>query len=596
MDERNDGYRMKRFLSFLGAFLFLLVPCGVQADISVSLKLDRSEATVADSVRMVVSVSGTRKTASAPVLHGVELFTVTPGGTSSRVEVINGRVNASVEYSYILEPGHTGTFKIGPAELTVEGKTYRSDTARLLVSKPARAAGGDRGPLFLEATLSSGEVYVEEQTLYTLRLYRRTTVRDISLSVPEIEHLAFTQLGEPREYQSVYKGTSYQVLEVRYALVPSRAGTYAIGPSRMNMTVLQPGSGSGGNIFDNPLFKDPFFSFRAGRPMRLASQAFELKVSPLPEEGRPADFSGLVGSFEMTSDLEPAEVKTGESATLTVRVGGRGNVNLIPDLTVPEGDQTKIYADQPVLKAEQDARGLGGVKTMKWALVPEKTGRLETPSLRISYFDTETHQYRTLRTSTHTLSVLPGKEEKVKVAGGGKEADRLPGPAKEAVKELGRDILPVHTSMKDFTPSSRIRPSGWVFWAVLLAPILVYGTAAGAVRYRRRSIDSLPAARAKKAARDFVKQCRRGEDTSRDLARSVRDYLNNRFNLSLGVLTPDEATRILLSRGVGPDRAERMGAILRRLEDAVYTGRGDETCERGEDLADLIRQIEKEIR
>ena len=61
-----------------------------------------------------------------------------------------------------------------------------------------------------------------------------------------------------------------------------------------------------------------------------------------------------------------------------------------PDLKIPELDHIKVYADQPVLESTQDSEGLRGTKTMKWALVPEKEGRLEVPPVAVSYFDTQT--------------------------------------------------------------------------------------------------------------------------------------------------------------------------------------------------------------
>ncbi len=67
-------------------------------------------------------------------------------------------------------------------------------------------------------------------------------------------------------------------------------------------------------------------------------------MRPLPQEGKPSDFSGLVGKFKMWSKLEPVSLKTGESATLTVSVSGQGNVNRIPDLKIPELIHIKIYA------------------------------------------------------------------------------------------------------------------------------------------------------------------------------------------------------------------------------------------------------------
>ena len=93
-------------------FLVLLLPCVVRADVSVSIKLDRKEATLADSVQMVVSVSGSRSSDLQPMVRGLEAFNVTQGGTASRLEIINGKANAGVDYTYFIQPKKSGEFQI----------------------------------------------------------------------------------------------------------------------------------------------------------------------------------------------------------------------------------------------------------------------------------------------------------------------------------------------------------------------------------------------------------------------------------------------------------------------------------------------------
>jgi len=566
-------------------------PCLASGDVSVTLKLDRPKATLHDSITMVVSVSGTRKSDTQPTLKGLEAFNVRTGGTSSRLEIINGKVNAGVDYTYALQPKKTGTFTIGPAEVKVKGKTIKSNTEPLTIVKSIQSSDVDRGPLFLSAALSPKQVFVEEQAIYTLKLFRQTRVGDISLGLPEAEHLTFKQLGKPVEYQSVYKGQSYQVLEVRYALISSREGIYGIRPSRMSMTVFQSRRKSSRSLFD-----DPFFSFSSGKPVTIASEPLELNVLPLPQKGRPTDFSGLVGKYKIKSHLEPSKIRAGESATMTVLLSGRGNVKRIPDLKLPELEKIKVYADQPVLMEETDSKGLAGSKTMKWALVPEKEGEYQVPSLSISFFDTTGKQYRIIKSPVLFLSVLPVEKAQAQVSQDVLKGHKTEGPGKQEVKELGHDILPAHTSIKDLHSGTRSGIGGVVFWLILIIPLFAYTATFLIQKFHRKTTVSVAAARARKAAKALIQQCRKGELSSNDLISSIRRYLNERFDLSLGSLTPDEAADIVVSRGVSATTAERLRAAVQELEDAIYTGKGQETCEMGGDIPKLIKQIEKEIR
>ena len=583
---------MKRTLFLLLlSLVFFKLPCAASEAVSVSMQLDRTEATLADSIRMVISVAGARESDSKPSVHGLETFHVTGGGTSSRLEIINGQVNAGIDFTYFIQPKKTGTFQIGPAEITVDGKVVRSNKETLKIAEPSRTSGALQGPLFLTATVSPKEIYVEEQTIYTLKLFRQTRVSDISLDLPEEEHLFLKQLGKPLEYKSVHNGQSYQVLEVRYALAGSSEGDYTIGPSSMHFTVYQPRTRSRRSPFD-----DPFFSFSTGRPMTLSSESAHVKVLPLPAQGRPADFSGLVGTFQLESALKPTEIRAGESATLTVFLRGRGNVHRIPDLEMPEVDHTKVYADQPVLEVETDQQGIRGSKTMKWALVPEEEGLYHIPPLTVSFFDTKSRQYRSIGTAPFSFSVLPGQEKEVQVTRDSVAGQGAEGPAKKAVKELGRDILPVHTSVTDLEPALGAGPQGLRLWVLLAAPFLLYGVAFCGKKMRKDSDKASALAKTKKAAGLLIKKCGDGKLSSSDLSEAIRGYLNDRLGLSLGSLTPGEAFDILQSRGVSPARAGRLQAFLQRLEDDVYSGRGQDVCHMGEDLPPLIKEIDKEIR
>jgi hypothetical protein len=587
-----------RVCVLVAAVFYLLLPGIAVANVSVALKLDRTEAAMADSIRMSVTVSGTKDSDAQPVVQGLDDFYVSTGGTSSRVQIINGKVDASADYTYYLQPKRIGTFQIGPATVALQGKTYTSNTIGLKVTQTSQATGVEKGPIFLDARLSAPKVYVEGQVVYTLKLYRRTRVSDLSLELPQAEGLVIKKLGEPTEYQSVYNGSTYQVLEIRYAVIPSREGDFAIQPARMSMNVFQPTDRSKRDPFEDPFFQDPFFSFSRGKPMTLASEPLDLHVLPLPVEGRPAGFSGLVGAFQIESHLEPSEIKAGGSATLTVRLTGRGNVSRIPDLEIPTLPHTKVYADQPVLEITPDEKGIAGSKTMKWAVVPEKEGKYEIPPLAVSFFDTAAEEYTVAQTAAVVLHVVAGERQEPVAAtpAVSNHAETESRREKREIEALGHDILPVHASVKDLTAPSDMQPKGLAVWLVLAAPPFVFGAFNSGKRIRRKSGRALAAARARKAAGAFFKVCRERALPAEGLAEAVRDYLNERFALTLGTLTPNEAFEILRSRGVHLETAQYLKNALRQLEDTIYTGKGSDPCPMGEDVNRIVRKIEKELR
>jgi hypothetical protein len=586
---------MKKLVLLLAFFMAMLGSSKAYADVSVSLTLDRQEAMPSDSIRMVVSVSGARQCDAPPVIEGLDRFRVTQGGSSSRVEIVNGNIRSGIDYTYYLTSPQPGTFQVGPARVQVDGETFESNTAPLTIVTGTSSASPARGPISLRAALSSEKAYVEEQVLYTLRLYLRTRVSNISLQLPEQDHMTFQQLDKPREYQGVLDGHACQIVEVTYAVMGLKEGDYVIQPARMEMTVYQSGQPSRRGFFDDPFFSDPFF--RTGRPVSVSSEPLELKVLPLPTKGKPEGFSGLVGSFTIASELAPTKIRAGESATLTVQVSGRGNVHRIPDLKMPSLDSMKIYADQPVFTAAHDLKGLAGAKVMKWAIVPELPGDYQIPPLSVSFFDPKAGEYRIIQSPGHSLAVIPGKGKMIMVEAGKERQNGAHRPEKQEIREIGHDILPLHTSFRDLGTRPWTRNRGLFLWAVLLLPGCVYVSTFVGWRLKKRSIQTLPAQRARRAARHLVRQCRQcGDEDVKSLSTAVREYVNNRFGLNLASLTSEDAIGILTSKGVSPETAGRLRDALHTMEDAIYAGKGRTPARIGDTIPTIVREIEREIR
>ncbi len=580
---------------FTGVLCILLLPmfsAWAADDVTVTLWLDRTEATLSDTVRMEIRVSGSRKGDSTPLLHGLDAFLVTNGGTSSRMEIVNGKVSSSVDYTYFIQPQKLGEFVIGPVRVNLDGRTFESGSQSLVVRTASQPGSSDRGPVFPQVSVSSGDIYVDEQVLYTLKLYYRVNVGNLSLSLPEMEYVNFQQLGRPLEYQSAYEGRTYQVLEIRHALMVSKPGAFVILPSQLKMTVRQPGSGS---VFDN-FFNGSFTGFSSNRPLTLTTDPLNLQVKTLPKEGRPANFTGLVGTFQMTSTLTPISLKAGESATLTIQVQGQGTVNRIPDLVLPEMDFARTYSDQPVLKTEQNREGIQGTKTMKWALVPEHAGEYTVPSLSLSFFNPQTKAYQTQVTPAHALSVLPGDVQKrVTTLIPMNETHTAESTVQKEIQQLGQDILPIHTDAMELSVRFRSLSNGWKFWLALLGPLFVYLILLGILKVQRLSPERLAQSRSKRAYRALKKRCQTDQTSHAERINDIKDYLNHRFGLSIGMLTADDAERILLNKGLDAETAAGMRSLLQRFETAVYAGNAFDGAAATGDLLDLVKGIEKEI-
>jgi len=579
---------MKKITIISILILCLLAPGIVSAKTGISISLDRNEATVGDTVQLNVSIEGV--SGGDPSIQGLQDFTVSRGGTSSQIQIINGSMTRSNQTTYILQPIKTGTFTIGPASITVSGRTYSSNTVRLSVSREPNVNAGEAGPLSLSASMSSTTAYPGQQIVYTLKLFRSVRVSDVSVQLPEVKGISFKQLGEPSEYQTTAGGSVVQVLEVRYLLSVSKPGVYRIAPSSMRMSVYDQSRRSRQDFFN-----DPFFETR-GKPAVVSSGALSLSVRPFPQEGRPADFSGLVGKFDMKTQLDPAQVKTGDSANLTITVSGEGTVNMIPDLTFADIDGLKVYPDQPKIESDTTSGGETGSKTMKWAIVPKKPGIYELPQLSLTYFDTASGSYRTLKSPALRLNVSQGDVQSGQAPAAGSQLQTSDATQKSEVRELGRDILPIHTDAGYMRQGFNVMKNTLYASIILLIPPIAWLAVAAFVRRRNWGMKHEGVIKAKKAADVFCSSLT-GHNLSANLTiEAIRIFINNRFGLSYGIITPEEAYDILPDRGGGQTDAGDLRKALSELQQSVYTGKGDMPAKTEIDLCRLIRRIDREAK
>lgn len=570
--------------------MLLIIPLGAVAATSVQLELDRSEATLGDTVTLKVKVSGSTSTDSPPQIQGLKDFSVMAGGASTTIEIVNFSKTGHVEFLYYLQPRANGTFTIGPAEIRDRGRVYRSGTSTLAVRETASGTGRDaaraEAPVFLRAVLSRNTAYADEPVMYTLKLYRSLKVSNVSLDIPDSRALSFKKAGNPLEYTANVEGQAYGVLEVRYEVAATTPGKYRLAPASMDMTVYQ----SGGSPRGFP-FNDPFFSFSAPTPKVVRSNPVELTVLPLPAQGRPAGFSSLVGQYTMDAKLDQESIAAGGTATLTVTVQGRGNVARVPDLDLPDIPGVRIYPDQPALRTEKDAAGYRAVKTMKWAFVPQKEGIYAIPPLSLSFFDTRARAYRVLRTPPLTLKAGPGSPLQAVP-----RVSPAPSPQarpKAGVEELGRDVLPVHTGAEALEEGFESMPGPAVLWALVLGPplVLIGGWALKRRRGAPRAPGGAPGPRG--ALKAFLKECSPGRSTAEELLGAARRYFNASFGSSSGTLTPGEAGEILERAGVNRAVRDRCVSFLEELTGRVFTGRGTEVFEGAGEFARLIRDIDR---
>jgi hypothetical protein len=594
-------------------WFFLAFPAGgmwteaTASALEIVATVDKTEATVEDQILLTVSVSGARSLPEPPELPPLPDFDVAQGGTSSQTRILNGEIESSVSFTYVLSPRRPGDFTIGPIRIRKKNETAQSEPIRLRILPAARQGTAAEAPAaFVEQQVDVQSPYVNQPVLYSFRFLRRVQAVEAQWEPPPFDGFWVEDLGKERQYQRVLNGQSYLVTEIRKVLYPLSPGILEIPSNGLTCKLVIPRSRSGrpGDFFGDDFFENPFFSGREAVTKVLKPDPIRLEVKPLPEAGRPPDFSGLVGAFRLSAEIGQARLKVGDSTTLTVTVTGRGNLRDLANVPPDEIGGCKIYPDKPSLEWKATEEGLTGTKVFKKALVPLQAGELEIPAATLSYFDPYEHAYRTAHADPLILMVEKAAESE--------DLHWTQGPSQRTggapVRLIGKDILPIHTGLAGAGSQVPDRGDLWVYLLCGLAPPAVFGICLG-LKVRRERIEEnahvlrrkaagRTAAKALDQAKKIMKQPAKEAEYYGRLSRALKGLVGDKLNVSALACTPEEIARSLLAQGVDEGLARSVRTFLEELEQLQFGAVREEAADREKRFRrakELVKRMDRSL-
>jgi hypothetical protein len=562
-------------------------------------------------VRLFIRIDGgSIPEVTSPKLPAMTNLRITGGPSTARNSSYvfdNGRIVSSnaLTMTYFLAPLGKGPAEIPPFDVVVGGTAYRTQALRFPVeagrsgpapSSPAQGssredAGDDEDDgsidVFLQAKLGATSVWTGQPVLLDVTLYTAAPVSGFNWTdVPSLPGLWAEDLAvDPgRDRRTVtMNGRSYTAFPVaRKLVIPTGSGALTIQPFSAQVQVRRS-------------TRDPFGAFFSlGRFINIVRRtgALKLEVKPLPAEGRPADFSGAVGSYRMKVKADRTSVEMGEAVAVRVTIEGEGSLQstVAPKLQTPP--DVKVYEPKSVDDAAVGADHLGARRTWEWVVVPLAPGTVKIPSPTFAYFDPASGSYRQLKGELPELTVRPGSGTVDAVV------------ARGEVQANTKDIAFVKNrrgSLEETRPP--IHKRGF-FVALLFLPLLL--TPAGILFGRRRSrfLSDHGFARARRAGRSAMKRldraaARAGESATtfyEEVGGALAAYVADRANRSASGLTYDQLDDILAAKGVALEPRGRYRACLERCDLARFvpdSQRAQARAELVEEARSILRVLEE---
>lgn len=570
------------------AFLFVLfLTVGVMAKAAdVVFKAVAPNAVVmGQQFRLAYTVNAEAKASDLriPELTDFDVLMGPSTSSSMSTQIVNGSVSSetSFTFTYILMPKKEGTFNIGPASIKVKGANYTSNALALKVLPPDKAAeasgagnGGQTASIgkddyFVRMEVSNRNVYEQEGFLVTFKLYAARMCGLENAKFPEFEGFLAQEIEQPNPQwsQDHYNGRNYftVVLKQTY-LYPQRPGKLTIESGKFDALIRIPTQRQIRSIFDE--FADMHTDVRKV----LMSSPVTIDVKPLPS-GKPASFSGAVGNFTMTSDINSTNVKTNDAVTIKLKISGNGNIKLIKNPEVVFPNDFDIFDPKVETDLKTTTAGVSGSKTIEYMAIPRYAGDFEIPAIAFSYFDPKSGSYKTLKSDAYKLHVEQGE-------GGSATSPVVSNFSnKESVKYLGKDIRYLKVKDFNFIANNDIFFGSFMYYMCYLVPAILFIVFFFIYRKQVKENSNIALVRTKKANKIAVKRLKNAgklmkenkkEEFYDEVLRALWGYLSDKLNIPQASLTKDNVEIELAKYGVDDTLTKEFMDILNTCEFARY--------------------------
>ena len=575
--------RMKRHILLMVALAYAML--GVAQRLTVSAP---SRVAAGENFRIAYTIN-TQDVAdfkAGNIPSAIEVIAGPYTSSQSSYQMMNGHTSSSssITYTYTLYATKNGTYTISPAKAVVHGKTITSPALKISVvgtAKPTasgapklhdydndddavRAAGSkiSGNDLFIKVSASKRRVREQEPVLLSYKVYSLVELTQLNGKMPDLNGFHTQEVKLPTQksfHLERLNGKNYKcVTWSQYVMYPQMSGELKIPSIKFDGIVVQRNRSV-----------DPFEAiFNGGSgyvelKKEIEAPGLTLQVDPLP--ARPENFSGGVGNFTISAQLNKKEAKTGEPLNLRIVVSGSGNLKLLKAPIVNFPKSFDKYDVKVTDKTHLTTNGIEGNMIYDFLAVPQQIGKYDIPPTEFVFYDTKKQQYRTIRTQRFSLKIEKG-------TGTSSEMSKFE-------EEQNKDIRPIMQGPAVMMKAKRMFFTS-ALWFILLFVIVAATVAIFVVLRQRQEIYSdsrrlrgskanKVATRRLKLAGKLMEECRQNEFYD-EVLHALWGYVGDKLGISAEQLTRQNIAETLNRRTVNAETVESFIAAIDECEYERY--------------------------
>ena len=581
--------------------LFFVLSIGfAQAQVSFVAKASKKTLGINERLRIDFEMNKDGDNFVPPSFNGFNVV----GGPNQSVSNswINGKRTYSKTYSYFLAPKSQGTFTINQATIEIDDQVYKTTPLKIsiteAVTKPKDGNNADyvaSENVHLIAEVSKTNPFLNEAITVVYKLYVSNDV-SITRSWQELDTPKFQDFwsqyieekGKQQIYETTYKGKPYRYVILRKAvLYPQKTGQLIIEPLTLDVPIDVEGNN-----------RDIFGRRRMTRVNRTISAGKRIiNVKPLPIEGRPDNFSGAVGNFNLSVSTNKPTLDANEALELNIRVKGIGNLKLfkLPSLTLPSS--LEVYEPVRDNKVAISSRGMNGFISDTYTIIPQYKGIYPIRPVTFSYFDVTSNEYKTIISDEIVVKVQNGPVP-----------NQLPEVNKKLSKEnvlsLANDQFKyIKTSTKFISINSPVFFKTFKFWCLLGFPFVFIPIIILIGNTRRKRLNDIEGRRYRKAtrlAKKYLSEAKNNISKQEffydSLERALHNYLKAKLAIVTSEFSKEKIKELLSDRKVEENVVSDFESLLKSCEFARYTPTSNVAIQQDYDKAvKVISSIDKQF-
>ena len=542
------------------------------AQVSFQTKVSKNRLGLNERLRVSFEMNQNGDNFNPPSFEG---FTVVGGPNQSVSNSwVNGVRSFSKSYTYFLTPTRKGKITIAQASIEIEGEVYKTTPIQIEVtqavnnpnSPQARANAIADENLHLVAEISKRNPFLNEAITVIYKLYFSS---EISVSnVNEVESPKYSDfwshlipIPKLEIKRGEFKGQPYNYVTWRKTvLYPQKTGKLVIAPLTLNVSV------------DVPTNRRDFFGNRVYQktPKIITAGKRTIDVRPLPQAGRPDDFDGAVGDFDLNVKFNKTALKSSESFQATIKVAGRGNLKLfsLPKLSAPSS--LEVYEPEHKENVKTNLLGMQGSIEDTYTLVPQYQGNYPIPAVSFSYFDPVKELYVSLRSEEQLIDVFEGP-----TASSNPATPNI--PQKNNINAAPYfDFIKLETVL---LPMDQMNFYGsMVFWLLLLLPLMLYVIIVFIKsRSENYTVDPVTQKQRREArlAKKYLSSAKKvlgdKENFYNALERALHNYLKAKLSIETAEFSKDSIVTLLQQKNSRLETIADFISILEKCEAARYS-------------------------